>query len=79
MNDKSFLLLSSFKALRVNEYVEADSLSLPISGRDKRKLKNVLNGVRGEVTKYLILDNIIVVKGFYINIISEARLRSLGV
>ena len=79
MNDKSFLLLDSFKALRVNEYIEADSLSLPILERGKRKLKNVLNRVRGEVTKHLTLDDIVVVKGFHINIISKARLRSSGV
>ena len=74
MNDKLFLLLGSFKALRADEYIEAGSLSLSILGRGKRKLKNVLNRVGGEATEHLTLDDIIVVKGFYINIISKARL-----
>jgi hypothetical protein len=37
-------------------------------------IKNIVNGPSGPYTKDLILYNITVIKGFYINIVSEARL-----
>jgi hypothetical protein len=50
--------ITSFLITRYNTYI----------------IKNVVNRSAGLYTKDLILYNIIVIKGFYINIISEAYL-----
>jgi hypothetical protein len=42
-------------------------------------IRNTLNRVSRLVTVDLILSNIVVIEGFYVNIILEARLRELGV
>jgi hypothetical protein len=54
--------------------VKAGITSLPIIKRSTHIIKNVVNGPIGPYTKDLILYNIIVIKEFHINIISEARL-----
>jgi hypothetical protein len=54
--------------------VKAGITSLPIIRHSTRIIKNVVNGPAGSRTKDLILYNIIVIKGFYMNIISEACL-----
>ena len=42
-------------------------------------IKNTLNRVAGLLSKDLNLINIVVIKGFYINIILEAKLLKSGV
>jgi hypothetical protein len=42
-------------------------------------LKGLLNGARGEGTEDLTLTDVAVVEGFYVNIVSEARLLQSGV
>jgi hypothetical protein len=54
--------------------VKAGITSLPIIGRGTHTIKNVVNGPTEPRTKDLILHDIIVIKGFHVNIISEARL-----
>jgi hypothetical protein len=54
--------------------MKAGITSLLITGYSTRIIKNIVNGPSGLYTKDLILYNITVIKGFYINIISEARL-----
>jgi hypothetical protein len=54
--------------------VKAGITSLLIIRRNTRIIKNVINRPAGPRTRDLILHNIIVIKEFYINIISEARL-----
>jgi hypothetical protein len=42
-------------------------------------LRGILNGASGDSKRDLILKNVVVVKGFYTNIISEAKLLLVGV
>jgi hypothetical protein len=54
--------------------MEAGITSLLIIRHSTHIIKNVINRSAGPCTKNLILYNIIVIKGFYINIISKACL-----
>jgi hypothetical protein len=72
VNSKDLLKLKSFVKASYNKCVEASSLSLLILKYSKRVIKKALNSIASLNLKDLVLLNIIVVKGFYINIISEA-------
>jgi hypothetical protein len=72
INSKELLELKSFTKVAYNECVKAGSFSLPILGRGKRVIKKVLNNIASPNSEDLTLSNIIVIKGFYINIVSEA-------
>jgi hypothetical protein len=72
-------MLGSFIKVAYNKCVEAGSFSLPILRRSKRVIKKVLNSIASLNLEDLTLLNIIVIKGFYINIISEARLNKAKV
>jgi hypothetical protein len=73
------LKLKSFIKVAYNKYIEAGSFSFPILKYNKRVIKKALNSVASLNSEDLTLLNIIVVKGFYINIISEARLNKVRV
>ena len=79
VNNRALLVLDTFIKVRVDECVEARSLSLPILGRSKHVLKNILDRVRGLQTEDLVLKDVVIVKGFYVNIVLEARIRTIGV
>jgi hypothetical protein len=79
VNSKDLLKPRLFIKATINKYVKAGSSSLPILGRGTRVIRNTLSRASGLVTVDLTLKDIVVVKGFYVNIISEARLRALGV
>jgi hypothetical protein len=72
-------VLKSFTKVAYNKCVEAGSFSLLILGYSKRIIKKVLNSVASLNSEDLTLLDIIVIKGFYINIISEARLNKARV
>jgi hypothetical protein len=72
INSKELLKLRSFIKVAYNKCVKAGSFSFPILGYSKRVIKKVLNNIISLNLKDLTLLDIIVVKGFYINIISEA-------
>ena len=72
-------MLRSFTKVAYNKCVEAGSFSLLILGYSKRVIKKILNSVASPNSEDLTLSNIIIVKGFYINIISEARLNKARV
>ena len=59
--------------------MDSGTTSLPVLRRGKRLLKKMLNGIEGRNTKDLTLNNVVVIKGFYSNIISKARLFEIGV
>jgi hypothetical protein len=65
-------VLRSFTKVAYNKCVEAGSFSLLILRRGKRVIKKVLNSIASLNSENLTLSDIIIVKGFYINIISEA-------
>jgi hypothetical protein len=79
VNSKELLKLRSFIKIAYNKCVEAGSFSLPILRHSKRVIKKVLNSIASPNSEDLTLTNIIIIKGFYINIISEARLNKAKV
>jgi hypothetical protein len=79
INSKDLLELGSFVKALFNKYVEAGSSSLLILGRSIKVIKKAINGAIGLNIKDLYLSDIIIIKGFYINIVSEARLNKIRV
>jgi hypothetical protein len=73
------LELKSFTKVAYNKCIKANSFSFPILRRNKRVIKKVLNSIVSLNLKDLTLLNVIIIKGFYINIISEARLNKVRV
>ena len=72
-------ILKSFIKVTYNKCVEASSFSFLILKRSKRVIKKVLNSVASPNSEDLTLLDIIIVKGFYINIVSKARLNKAKV
>jgi hypothetical protein len=79
INSKDLLELKSFIKALFNKCVEAGSSSLPILGRGIKVIKKAINKATGPNIKDLHLSDIIVIKGFYINIVSEAYLNKIRV
>ena len=79
VNNRALLVLDTFIKVRVDKCVKARSLSLLILGRSKRVLKNILDRVKGPRTKDLVLKDVVIVEGFHVNIVLEARIRTIGV
>jgi hypothetical protein len=73
------LELGSFVKASFNKCIEAGSLSLLILGRGIKVIKKAINKAIGLNIKDLHLSDIIVIEGFYINIVSEACLNKIGV
>jgi hypothetical protein len=79
VNNKDLLELGSFVKALFNKYIEAGSSSFPILGHGIRVIKKAINRAISPNIKDLRLFNVIIVKGFYINIISEAYLNKIRV
>jgi hypothetical protein len=74
VNNKSLLDSGSFIKANSPEYIKAGTLSLPILSRSTRTFKRIINKAYNKAVKDLILKDIVIIKGFYMNIIFEARL-----
>ena len=74
VNSKDLLNPRLFIKVAINKYIKTRLSSLLILGQETHVIKRVLDSTSGLATTDLILKNIVVVKGFYINIISEACL-----
>jgi hypothetical protein len=74
VNNKNLINSSTFIKVNINNYVKAGITSLLIIRYSTYIIKNIVNRPARPHTKDLILYNIIVIKGFYINIISKAYL-----
>ena len=74
VNSKDLINSGTFIKAKINNYVKAGITSLLIIRRGTRIIKNVVNRPAGPRTKDLILYDIIVIKEFHVNIVSEARL-----
>ena len=61
------------------ETVESSSGNLPILSHRTYILRGILNRANRNSKRDLILNNIAIIKGFYINIISKTKLLSTGV
>jgi hypothetical protein len=73
------LKLKSFIKALFNKCIEARSSSLLILKCNIKVIKKAINKAISLNIKDLHLFNIIIVKGFYINIVSEARLNKIKV
>jgi hypothetical protein len=73
------LKLGTFvKAIKI-ETVESSFSNLPIFGYKTYVLKGILNKASDSSKRDLVLNNIAMVKGFYTNIISKAKLLLVGI
>jgi hypothetical protein len=76
VNNKTKLELESFiKASGLGMTIKCSTQRLPIIGHGTY----ILRGVFNQGKRDLILNNIAIIKGFHTNIISEYKLRSLGI
>jgi hypothetical protein len=74
VNNKDLLKPGLFVKAFYNKYIEAGSSSFLILRYSIKVIKKALNGTNSLSLANLVLNNIIIIKGFYINIILEARL-----
>jgi hypothetical protein len=73
------LKLESFVKALFNKCVKAGFLSLLILGHSIKVIKKAINKAISPNIKDLHLFDIIIIKRFYINIVSEARLNKIRV
>jgi len=74
VNSKNLINSSTFIKAKINNYIKVEITSFLITRYNTYIIKNIVNRSIKLYTKDLIFYNIIVIKGFYINIISEACL-----
>jgi hypothetical protein len=79
VNSKDLLELRSFVKALFNKCVEAGSSSLPILGRSIKVIRKAINRAISPNIEDLRLSDIIIIEGFYINIVSEACLNKIRV
>ena len=72
VNNKDLLKLGLFVKASYNKCIEAKSLSFLILRYNTKVIKKALNSTSSLSLVNLVLNNVIVIKGFYINIILEA-------
>ncbi len=78
VNSKEMLVPGLFRKLGVTDFVDTGTQSILIISRGLRVIKNYLVGEKGPNTQDLVLSNVVVIEGFYINIVSEALLLKAG-
>ena len=74
VNLVDLLILGLFKETLGVKYIEASTIAYIVLRIGTRVLKNVLNSAYRPLIEDLTLENVIIIEGFYINIILEARL-----
>ena len=79
VNNKDLLVPSTFVLFKNNNIVQVSSSSLPILKRKEKVLKKVLNSLNSKNIVDLKLKNIVIVKGFYINIILIVLLYAISI
>jgi hypothetical protein len=79
VNSKDLLELRSFVKALFNKCVEAGSSSFLILGRGIKVIRKAINRAASLNIKDLRLSDIIIIKGFYINIVFKACLNKIGV
>jgi hypothetical protein len=67
-----------FRKSGVADFVDTGTQSILIISRGLRVIKNYLAGEKGPNTQDLVLLNVVVIEGFYINIMLEALLLKAG-
>jgi hypothetical protein len=76
INDVRILDKGTFIKECPGRTVKAGTSSLPIISRSTRTIKSILNGKNGKVN--LVLNNVAVIEGFHVNIVSKALLYKKG-
>ena len=79
VNNKDLLVPSTFVLFKNNNIVQVSSSFLLILEYKERVLKKVLNSLNSKNIIDLKLKNIVVIKGFYINIILIVLLRAISI
>ena len=79
VNNKDLFELGTFYKAGDSNIVYASTASFPIDGYGRRVIYKVLDSKNGSNIEDLILEDIALIEGFYINIILEARLRKAGI
>ena len=79
MNNKDLLIFSTFVLFKNNNIVQVSSSFFPILKYKEKVLKKVLNSLNSKNIIDLKLKNIVVIKGFYINIILMVLLRTTSI
>ncbi len=79
VNSKDLLEPGTFVPVTLDKTVEAGSSALLILGHSTCIMKRALHRASGPDIIDLILKEVAVVKGFYINIVSEACLLESGI
>ena len=79
VNNKDLLIPSTFFLFKNNNIVQVSFFFLPIFKYRKRVLKKVLNSLNNKNIIDLKLKNIVIIKGFYINIILMVLLRAISI
>ena len=79
VNNKDLFVPSTFVLFKNNNIVQVSSFFFPILRHRERILKKVLNSLNSKNIIDLKLKNIVIVKGFYINIILIVLLRAISI
>ena len=79
VNNKDLLIPSTFVLFKNNNIVQVNSSSLSILRYREKVLKKVLNSLNNKNIINLKLKNIVVIKGFYINIILMVLLYAISI
>ena len=79
VNNKDLLVLSTFILFKDNNIVQVSSSFFPILRYKEKVLKKVLNSLNSKNIIDLKLKNVVVIKGFYINIILIVLLRATSI
>lgn len=77
VNSKDLLEEGSFQA--EESFIKAGTTRFPIIGKGTKVIRKLLNRNSKEKTKTLTLKDIVIVKGFHTNIMSEALLHKKGI
>ena len=79
VNNKDLLIPSTFVLFKNNNIVQVSSFFFPILKRREKVLKKILNSLNSKNIIDLKLKNIVVIKGFYINIILIVLLHAISI
>ena len=79
VNAKELLVPGSIVKAKHNDVVQSGTSWLPVTGRGKRIIQNVLAGPNGPRTAPLTLNNVALIEGFHTNIVSEALLLNASI
>ena len=79
VNDKSRLTPKTFKEAKYSDTIEVGTLYILILRISERRIKSIFQDKRGKIVRDLLLTNVTIIKGFYINIISTLLLENSSV